>query len=273
MSTANGGLDGRVAIVTGAGGGLGSASAQAFTAAGARVALVDRDHAAAQAVAERLRAGGADALAVAADVGSWPDVAAAVDAAVARWGRVDVLHNNAGLFRSEGALEDFDPKIWDLVGRVNLVGSLLMCKAAVPHMARQGGGVIVNTSSAHARLGDADWTAYQVAKAGVEALTRSIATQYAGAGIRCNAVAPGLMDTPNAVGGLRPVMVRSLAEQNLLGRLGRPEEIAGVVVFLASDAASFITGQVLHVDGGLTVHMPHARELRAELARGFGGTA
>ena len=258
MSGGEAGLEGRVAIVTGAGGGLGQASAAAFSRAGAAVMLIDRDGPAAEEAAARIAAGGGEVLAARVDVTDREAVRSAVAAAFARWGRIDVVHNNAGSFRDEGDLADFDERAWDLVQRVNVVGSAHVAGAALPHMVRAASGAIVNTSSAHARLGDDAWTAYQVSKAGVEALTRSIATRYARHHIRCNAVAPGLIETEGALARLPHAFAEGLRAQSLLGRLGRPEEIAEAVLFLASDRASFITGQVLHVDGGLSMHMPLA---------------
>lgn len=250
-------LSDKVVIVTGGGGGIGSASARAFAAAGAAVVVADRDHEAAGRVAVSLAAGGHRAVAMAVDITDRGQVERLVGDVIDWGGGLDVVHNNAGIFRPEGRIEDLDERTWGMVYRVNTLGTALMCSAAVRHMLTAGGGAIVNTSSAHGRLGDEGWTSYSVAKAGVEALTRSVAAQYGTRGIRCNAIAPGLIDTEGALTRLPTDFVEGMRRHNLLARLGRPEEIAAVAVFLASDSAAFMTGQVLHVDGGLTVGMPH----------------
>jgi NAD(P)-dependent dehydrogenase (short-subunit alcohol dehydrogenase family) len=247
---------GRGVIVTGAGGGIGSVTAELFAAAGAAVTLVDRSAGPLDEVAERITAAGGVARTVAVDLRS-PDAAAAVLAAASAAGSVDALANIAGVFPgAEGPIHEMAWKSWDLTLDVNLRGSAALCAAVVPAMMAAGSGAIVNVSSAQGRAGDIAWTSYGVAKAGVESLTRYVATQYGPHGIRCNAVAPGLTATEGALSRLPADKQVAIEAQTPLGRLGRPSEIAEVIAFLASDRASFLTGQVIAVDGGMLCHMP-----------------
>ncbi len=260
-------LAGRVALVTGGGSGIGRATGLALCRAGAAVVVVDRDQPSADRVAAEIESVGGRALGVVADVADEAAVEAMVGAAVDTFGRLDVLHNNAAdsdpaLMMRDGAVADMDVEAWDRTLRVNLRGPMLGCKHAIPVMLRQGGGAIVNTSSASGLVGDLGRSAYAASKAGLQSLTLSVAAQYGDRGIRCNAIAPGVIETPALAANVPPAQVDVYRRNTLSPRLGRPEDIAAVVVFLASDAAAFVTGQVLSVDGGMLSHHPAMAEIR-----------
>jgi NAD(P)-dependent dehydrogenase (short-subunit alcohol dehydrogenase family) len=262
--TGSGRVQGRLALVTGAAGGIGVACARALAREGASVALADVDLAAAQREADAIVAEGGRAIAIAVDLGDEASVIAMVDAAVERLGGLDILHNNAADTRLSGTrdmpVERVDTQVWDAILRVNLRGTMIASRAAIPHLRRRG-GAIVNTSSGAALAGGLSHSAYSASKAALHSLTQSIATQHGKEGIRCNAIAPGLIVTPAtrdtyAGSELGAVMLR----HHLTPRLGRPEDIAAAVVFLASDEAAFITGQVICVDGGLLAHQPYVAD-------------
>jgi 3-oxoacyl-[acyl-carrier protein] reductase len=242
---------GRVVIVTGAARGIGAVTAEAFGREGARVAALDIDGAGADAVAARLAAGGVEALGLKTDATSAPAVREAVDAVLARWGRIDVLVNNAGGFAAMRTFEETDEAEWDAILRSNLTSAFLVCKAVLPVMKRQQAGRIVNLASVVARGGAVRVPAhYAAAKAGVIALTRMLALEVAEAGITVNAVAPGTTATDRVLAARSPEDTARVAAAIPLRRLGQPAEIAESILFLASDAASFVTGAVLDVNGG-----------------------
>ena len=256
-----GSLAGRVAIVTGAASGIGRASAIALARAGACVVVADLDATGAGRVAAEIASGGGRARAQQADVSDAGAVAAMVAAAVEGFGGLDILHNNAAasdpaVIGSDGELADLDLAVWERTLAVNLRGPMLGCKYAIPRMLARGGGAIVNTSSASGLTGDLARVAYGVSKAGVDSLTRYVATQYGKRGIRCNSIAPGVIATPALEANIPPQMIAIYEQSHLTPRLGSPEDIANAVVFLVSDAAGFITGQTLCVDGGLLAHHP-----------------
>jgi NAD(P)-dependent dehydrogenase (short-subunit alcohol dehydrogenase family) len=260
-------LAGRVAIVTGAASGIGRASALALAREGAAVVVADVDAAGASRVAEEIAAQGGRALGQRTDVAEPESVAAMVEAAVKGFGGLDVLHNNAAAsdpatIGSDGELVDLDLAVWERTLAVNLRGPMLGCKYAIPRMLERGGGAIVNTSSASGLTGDLARVAYGVSKAGVDSLTRYVATQYGKRGIRCNSIAPGVIATPALEANVPRELLAIYARSHLTPGLGRPEDIAAVVVFLASDAAAFVTGQTLRVDGGLLAHHPTVAEIR-----------
>ena len=244
-------FEGRVVIVTGAAKGIGAVTAQAFGREGARVAALDIDGAGVDRVAADLLAQGRDALGLKSDATSASDVRAAVESVIARWGRVDVLVNNAGGFAVMRTLEDTSEAEWEAVLASNLTSAFLVCKAVLPAMKRQQAGRIVNLASVVARGGAVRVPAhYAAAKAGVIALTRMLALEVADLGITVNAVAPGTTATDRVLAARTPDDTARVAAAIPLRRLGQPAEIAESILFLASDAASFITGAVLDVNGG-----------------------
>jgi NAD(P)-dependent dehydrogenase (short-subunit alcohol dehydrogenase family) len=254
-------FEGRVALVTGAGAGVGRAVAQRLAAEGAAVVALDIRPEAAQETAELVAATGATSLAVTADVSDETSLRAAVDAAAARFGRIDVLHNNAAalgpdVFGRDGDLQELDVEVWDRTMAVNARGVMLGCKLVVPVMRAGGGGAIVNTSSLSGLVGDAVRASYGSSKAAVQSLTRYVATMYGADGIRCNAVAPGLILTDVAFRQMTEAAMAELAAERILPAMTRPEDIAAIVAFLASDDAAVITGQTLVVDGGALAHRP-----------------
>jgi NAD(P)-dependent dehydrogenase (short-subunit alcohol dehydrogenase family) len=255
-------FEGKVAIVTGAGSGIGRATALLLASEGASVTVADVRAAAAEAVVAEISAEGATARAQVVDVSDPQAVASMVADTVAAFGGLDVLHNNAAALDQNQRDQDvvsMDLETWYRVIEVNLTGPMLGCRFAVPAMLAHGGGSIVNTASAAAFYGGTSLLAYSTSKAGLVALTRNVATAYGERGIRCNAVAPGVVvarEAQDALGGPMGDRLRRYTTSHLTGRLGYPEEIARAVAFLASDDASFITGEILRVDGGFTAHSP-----------------
>jgi len=244
-------FEGRVVVVTGAAKGIGSVTAEAFAGERARVAALDIDGAGVERVAAAVVARGGEIVGLKTDVTSASAIQSALDAVLARWGRVDVLVNNAGGFAAMRALEDTPESEWDAILRSNLTSAFLVCKAVVPVMKRRRAGRIVNLASVVARGGAVRVPAhYAAAKAGVVALTRMLALEVAEHGITVNAVAPGTTATDRVLAARTPEETTRVAAAIPLRRLGQPDEIAQAILFLASDAAAFITGAVLDVNGG-----------------------
>jgi NAD(P)-dependent dehydrogenase (short-subunit alcohol dehydrogenase family) len=244
-------FSGRTVVVTGAGNGIGAACARLFAESGANVALWDRDGVAAEALAREVDPGGQRARAVPCDVSLSADVAAALASTLAAFGRVDILINNAGIFRAAEFLE-IREEDWDAVLDVNLKGSFLVGQAVARAMATTGGGAIVNMSSVNGVTAIPTIASYNASKGGIDQLTRAMSLSLADLGIRVNAVAPGTIATElarKAVLGSEEAKARIMS-RTPLRRLGDPAEVAAVCAFLASDAASYITGEVVYVDGG-----------------------
>ena len=243
-------LTGRVALVTGAGRGMGRASAERIAADGARVVVNDLDETRATEVAERLVADGADAIGVAADVADASDVSRLVDTTRERFGDVDILVNNAGVLRRTGIL-DLDEDEWDLVLDVNLKGTYLCTRAVLPAMKDAGWGRVVNISSSAGRsVSTLGGPHYTTAKAAVLGFTRAVAKEMAPFGITLNAVCPGLVKTEMVSEVITGAQARDYADSFPIGRLAEPEEVAELVAFLASDRAAYITGASLDINGG-----------------------
>jgi NAD(P)-dependent dehydrogenase (short-subunit alcohol dehydrogenase family) len=262
VNAGEGRFTGKVAIVTGAGGNIGRATARLLASEGASVTVADLDADAADAVVAEIVAAGGVARTQTTDVTDPDAVGAMVHDTVATFGGLDVLHNNAAAIALNGRDQDvvtMDLDTWRRVLDVNLTGPMLGCRAAIPAMLERGGGAIVNTASAAAFYGSRSLAAYGTSKAGLVALTRSVATAYGDRGIRCNAVAPGVVvdrAAQEALGGPMGDRLRRYTASHLVGRLGYPEEIASAVAYLASDDAAFVTGETLRIDGGMTAHGP-----------------
>ena len=250
------GFQGKVAVVTGAGLGIGQAAAAAFAQQGARVAIVDRNPEIGERAAQALQTEGLRGLFVLADVSSETDVNHMVEQVVAEWGRLDILVNNAGIYIqgdvTETALAD-----WDRILAVNLTGAYLCTRYAVPAMLKNDGGVVVNVASEAGLVGIKGQVAYNVSKAGMIALTKSCAVDLADRGIRVNAVCPGTTDTPLVREAVNRTPDPAAARRRLesvrpLNRLGTPEEIASAILYMASSESGYATGAVLSIDGGYT---------------------
>jgi len=254
MSVVEGRLRGKRALITGAASGIGRATAVLFAGEGAASVLLDRDAAGVRAVADGIIAQGGQALGVAGDVTSAADCQAVVDQAVRLLGGLDVLFNNAGIIRRGSILETSEAE-WDSMLAVNVKGIFLMSRCAIPVMARAGGGVIINTASNWGLVGGTRAAAYCASKGAVVLLTKAMALDHGADRIRVNCICPGDVDTPmlrsEAVQLGQPVDAMLAESARVpLGRVGRPEDVAEAAAYLASDAASFMTGAPLLIDGG-----------------------
>ena len=241
-------LSGRVALVTGGTRGIGLAIARALHGAGARVAVAGRDEARAAAVAGEL---GERAAGVGCDVAKLGEVEAAIAAAEQALGPIDILVNNAGLTR-DNVLVRLDEEAWDTVLDANLKGAFNTTRTVIRGMMKRRSGRIINISSIVGLIGNKGQSNYAASKAGLIGFTKSVAREYAGRGVLANCIAPGFIET-DMTNALPAEARAALLEQIALGRLGRPEDVAGAVLFLASDLAGYITGQVLVVDGGMVI--------------------
>jgi NAD(P)-dependent dehydrogenase (short-subunit alcohol dehydrogenase family) len=253
-------LTGKVAVITGAAGGIGSVTAKLFATLGASVVIADINADGAKQVADEIIAADGIAVPCPVDLRIEDQVHAMIEMAVHTFGGLDVLHNNAASMAYEVIGNDTDVEsmtldIWEETVNVSLRATMLGCKYAVPVMRSRGGGSIINTASTSGLTGELVRPAYGAAKAGIIGLTRNVATRYGHENIRCNAIAPGIIMTPPSLSLPEDYKRRSRAAR-LIKRDGQPEDIAAMAAFLASDASGYITGQVFPVDGGYLVHHP-----------------
>lgn len=242
-------FEGKVVVVTGGASGIGAASVQAFASEGASVVIADfSEHG--QAVADALQKAGHEALFFKTDVADSGSVQQMVERAIGRFGRIDVLFANAGI-AADGPIDALSEAAWNRTIDINLTGVYLCDKYVIQQMLKQGGGAIVNCGSIHSHVGKAGVTAYAAAKGGVKLLTQTLAIDYGAKGIRVNAICPGYIDTP-LLKDLPVEAKMELVKLHPMGRLGKAEEVAKAVLFLASDDASFVNGASLLIDGGYT---------------------
>ena len=250
-------LEGKTALITGAGSGMGRLAAEVFAREGAKVVATDISADALQETVERVRGQGGEITGQAGDVRSAQDVRGWVKRAVATYGQLDVLYNNAGIFPDEdGSVTEMDEEVYQRVIDVNLKGVSLCCKYGVPEMVRAGGGSIVNVASFVALVGcTVPQDAYTASKGAVLSLTRSLAVQFGPQHVRVNAICPGPIETPLLRELLRDEEARNRRLSRIpLGRFGRPEDIVNAALYLASDEASWTTGTTFVVDGGISVN-------------------
>lgn len=253
-------LDGKVAVVTGGASGIGEATVRTMAALGASVLIADVDEVKSKTLADELTEGGATAMAWRADILVEDDIRGMIDAAVETFGGLDILHNNAGVPRTiapDCEIVDLPVEWWRRTLDAHLTSAMLGCKYAIPHLIARGGGAIINTSSSAANDATVDLPSYSAAKAGLHQLTREVAATYGRDNIRCNAVVPGVVLTERGRATLPPDMLDLFATHTALPRLALAQDIANVVVFLASDMAGMITGQAIPVDGGMMIKLPY----------------
>jgi len=245
---------GKVALVTGGGSGIGRASALAFAREGAKVVVADVAVEGGEETVRLIQQHGGEAIFGKTDVSRAAEVEALVSRAVQTYGRLDCAHNNAGIEGAAATTIDYAEDAWERVIAINLKGVWLCMKYEIPHLLKQGGGAIVNTASTAGLVGYRGGSAYVASKHGVVGLTKTAALEYAKAGVRVNAVCPGAIDTPmmGRITGHRPQRAERMAAAEPVGRMGQPAEIAEAVVWLCSEAASFVTGHAMAVDGGIT---------------------
>ncbi len=252
MNSVDGSLEGKVAIITGGASGIGAATARRFASRGARLMLADLNEEALSAVAKELGDDGASVATRITDVGDLDQVEALTEAAVEQFGRLDILFNNAGI-GTYGQTPDLDPKAWHRVIDVDLHAVFYGCRAAIPHLRQSGGGSIINTASVSGLSGDYGLAAYNAAKGALVNFTKTLAIDHARENIRVNAVCPGAIETGlTAPMRANEALMGEFARLIPIGRMGRPEEVADLVAFLASDQASYITGSAIVIDGGIT---------------------
>jgi NAD(P)-dependent dehydrogenase (short-subunit alcohol dehydrogenase family) len=250
-------LEGKVAVITGSASGQGKSAAELFAREGAKVVVSDVNGQGTEDVAAGIRQAGGEAIGVAADVSDPDSVRVLMERAIGHFGRLDVLYNNAGINTgtsfADGRFETMDLEVWDRIQNVNLRGVFLCCKYAVPQMVEQQSGSIINTASIAGLIGIGGRLAYSVSKGGVIALTKATATTYGRYNIRANAICPGSVETPMTAGYFEKEGVReATARLNCIRRLGTPEDIANLALYLASEESSWMTGAIIPIDGGWT---------------------
>jgi NAD(P)-dependent dehydrogenase (short-subunit alcohol dehydrogenase family) len=268
-------LEEKVAIVTGSASGIGRGTAHFLAREGAAVAIADLDQAGAASVAAEIRDAGLRATAIGVDVSDEASSQEMIVQTLSAFGRLDILHNNAAALGEtspgvDADLLSLETAVWDRAMAVNLRGVMLGCKYAIPAMLEGGGGSIINTSSGASEAGHVAGAAYATSKAGVNALTQHVATQFGKRGIRCNAVLPGLIMTPAVELSMTRPMVDMILEHHLTTHPGQPEDIAAMVAFLASDDARYVTGQLIRVDGGIGAHLPTYADTNRAIAKARG---
>jgi NAD(P)-dependent dehydrogenase (short-subunit alcohol dehydrogenase family) len=257
----------KTALITGAGSGIGRATAILMAARGAAVVVADINDVAAQSVVDEIRSAGGIAEPVHVDICSEDEIRNAIQGVVVRHGKIDILHNNAAYAPPDVLADDTDivsigTETWDRVMQGTLRGTMLGCRYAVIEMRKTGGGSIINTSSMYGMSAFYRMPAYSVSKAGINLLTEHVATAFGRQGIRCNAVAPSMIRTPMLENAIPAEFIEMNVEATLTGFLGEPIDVAHMVAFLASDEARYITGQVMRVDGGSTAHLPTYADAR-----------
>jgi NAD(P)-dependent dehydrogenase (short-subunit alcohol dehydrogenase family) len=259
-------LENQVAIITGAASGIGKATAERMAEEGAAVVVADINKPGADQVAEAIRQSGGKAMSFEVDISQEDQVKALVAFAIARFGSLTILHNNAGpvtlLATKDRDLINLDADMWDRAMAVALRGPMLCCKHAVPAMIRQGGGAIINTASVAGKLGGHYLITHQSSKGGLLALTRAVATRHGKDGIRCNAILPGFVATP-AYDKMPKATGDTILRHTMSKRSGIPDDVAYLVVFLASERAAYINGVEIPVDGGYSCHEPATADFQA----------
>lgn len=261
-------LTGRTAIVTGAGMGIGAATAKRLASEGAQVVLADINLAGAEKVAEEIRGQGGDAVALQFDLADDASIKKLIDDTLAHYGKLEVLFNNAAdtrpaVLENDGPAMDLSVEIWDRTFHCNARGTFLAIKYALPALIASGRGAIINTSSGASLLGDVARTAYASSKAAVNTLTLYVAAQYGKEGVTCNVVSPGMVPTENSRVN-QPEMIKAVERHHLTPELGYPEDLAAMVALLASDDGRFVTGQIMRVDGGVSKAFAHVADNRAQ---------
>jgi NAD(P)-dependent dehydrogenase (short-subunit alcohol dehydrogenase family) len=266
-------LEGRVAIVTGSGlvGAIGWETARALAELGARVVLADVPGSKLEEAVQELKTAGHDVVGRNVDISDEAQVSALIQFTTGHFGTLDIVDNNAAatyLTPQDVEVVNASAEVWDATMAVNVRGTMLMCKHSLPTMLAKGRGSIVNIVSDLALTGDIANVAYSASKAAVGSLTRHIATMYGNRGVRCNAVAPGLTNTPQMGKSLTPEFAKMIEDSCVISRLGASVDIANMAAFLATDRAAYITGQTISVDGGLLMHLPATTAMLKLIAAG-----